>query len=68
MDQVLEVLHHVRSLPVHPLPLVVIGALLAALIEQRLTRRRTPDFSVAYRDITGAPKKPKPEPRTSPRR
>jgi hypothetical protein len=59
MSQIAEVLRFVHILADHPLRLVVVLALIAALIEQRLARRRTPDFSFAYRDIHGAPPKPK---------
>jgi hypothetical protein len=57
VSQLLEVLHRLHAVSAHPLLTVVIAALLAALIEQRLARRRTPDFSVAWRDIKGAPPK-----------
>ena len=39
---------------------------LAALIEQRLARRHTPDFSVADRDSHGAPPRPKATPPSKP--
>ena len=57
MSQTVEVLRFVHTLADHPLRLVVVLALVAALVEQRLARRRTPDFSFAYRDIHGAPPK-----------
>jgi len=60
MSQLLEVAHYIRSLQIHPLGLVIVAALLAALIEQRMARRRTPDFSAAYRDIDGPPQAPPP--------
>jgi len=60
MSQLLEVVHYVRALQIHPLVGVIVAALLAALIEQRMARRRTPDFSAAYRDIHGAPQEPPP--------
>ncbi len=66
VSQLLEVLHRLHAVSAHPLATVVIAALLAALIEQRLARRRTPDFSVAWRDINGAPKNP-PATKTAPR-
>ena len=59
MSQFLEVVHYLRSLQIHPLAGVIVAALLAALIEQRMARQRTPDFSTAYRDI-GAPPRPRP--------
>jgi len=58
-QSLLEVLRIAHSLAEHPLRLVIVLALIAALIEQRLARRRTPDFSVAYRDLHAAPPKPK---------
>jgi hypothetical protein len=66
MSQTVEVLRFVHILADHPLRLVVALALIAALIEQRLARRRTPDYSFAYRDIHGAPPKPKPSPPPAP--
>jgi len=60
MDQLLEILHHVRALGVPPLALVIVAALLAALIEQRLLHRRTPDFSKAYHDIDAVRRPPPP--------
>ena len=57
MSQLLELLHHLQPLTVHPLAVVVSCALLAALLEQRMARRRTADFSGAYRDIKGPPSK-----------
>jgi hypothetical protein len=62
MSQQFEVLRLAHSLAGHPLGLVVALALIAALIEQRMARRRTPDFSVAYRDIQDGTLKPKPGP------
>ncbi len=72
MSQSAEVLRIAHSLAGHPLGVVVALALIAALIEQRLTRRRTPDFSVAYRDLRNgasdltADPKPKREPKPRP--
>lgn len=57
MSQFLEILHHLRPLAAHPFAVVAIVALLAALLEQRLVRRRTADFSIAYKDIKGPPPK-----------
>jgi hypothetical protein len=62
VSQALEFLHRLHGLATHPLALVVVFALLAALVEQRLARRRTPDFSVAWRDIKGPPPKAPPLP------
>jgi hypothetical protein len=58
MGQILEVIRHLHLTQINPLVGVVVAALLAALIEQRLARQRTPDFSSAYRDIVGRPDKP----------
>lgn len=60
MSQFQEAVHYLRLLEIHPLAGVILAALLAALIEQRLARQRTPDFSTAYRDINGAPPAPPP--------
>jgi len=54
-----------HTLAAHPLAVVIVLALIAALVEQRLARRRTPDFSVAWRDIKGPPPKAGP-PRREP--
>lgn len=65
LSPVLEFLQRLRPLVAHPLALVVIVALVAALIEQRLLRKATPDFSVAFKDIKGPPPKtpgPRPQP------
>jgi hypothetical protein len=63
----LEVIHYLQGLQVHPVAGVTVAALLAALIQQRLARARTPDFSTAYRDLDlralGATK-PRPPPTT----
>jgi len=58
MDQILELLHHVPKFGVNPFAGVVVAALLAALIEQRLARQRTPDFSTPYHEIFGRQHKP----------
>jgi hypothetical protein len=60
----LEILSHLHALAAHPLALVVAFALLAAFVEQRLARRRTPDFSSAWSGISAPPpKSPTPPPR-----
>jgi len=51
LSQLIEIYRHVRTLGVDPVAVVVGFALVAALVEQRMARRRTPDFSGAYRDI-----------------
>ncbi|MBS0361232.1 MAG: hypothetical protein JSR98_07620 [Proteobacteria bacterium] len=56
ISQLIEFLRPFRALEAHPLSLVVTAALLAALIEQRMAKRRTPDFSTAFRDVKGPPK------------
>jgi hypothetical protein len=61
MSQGLELLRIVHNLAGHPIGVVIAVALIAALVEQRMARRRTPDFSVAYRDIQGGALKPKPQ-------
>jgi hypothetical protein len=53
MDQVLDILHRAPHFGVNPYAGVVVAALLAALIEQRMARRRTPDFSSPYHEIFG---------------
>ena len=60
MSQFSEVVHYLRSLEGHPFAGVTVAALLAALLEQRIARRRTPDFSGAFRDIDGQPRTPPP--------
>ncbi|HZZ69622.1 MAG TPA: hypothetical protein VFE18_15735 [Phenylobacterium sp.] len=60
LNQILSAFGRWHALAGHPIAVVVTFALIAALIEQRLARRRTPDFSVAWRDIHGAPPKPRP--------
>jgi hypothetical protein len=57
VQQGLEILRHLHGLAAHPLALVIVLALIAALVEQRLARRRTPDFSTAWRGIDGPPPK-----------
>jgi hypothetical protein len=62
MNQVLESLHYVRDLQVSPLVGVIVAALLAALIDQRMVRRRTADFSAVFRgDDGGMPLSPPPK-------
>jgi len=59
MSQVLDVLRHVREFGIPPLGAVVFAALLAALLEQRLVRRRTPNFTA---DHQGAVRQSPPPP------
>ncbi|MBS0334735.1 MAG: hypothetical protein JSS35_18345 [Proteobacteria bacterium] len=63
LSQLSEISRRLHPVMLHPIAGVVVAALLAALIEQRMARRRTPDFSVAFRDIKGPPPKaPGPRP------
>jgi hypothetical protein len=55
MSQLLEVLRHVREFGIPPLGAVVFAALLAALLEQRLVRRRTPRFTSDHQDMAQTP-------------
>ena len=68
VSQLQEILRHLHGLGQHPLAAVVTIALLAALLEQRMARRRTPDFSGAWRGIDGAPPKVPQPPRDPERR
>ncbi|HEX4709288.1 hypothetical protein [Phenylobacterium sp.] len=49
MSQLYEVLHYIQALRINPLAGVIVAALLAAFLEQRRVRGRTPDFNAAYR-------------------
>lgn len=65
LEQWRPLLARLHPLMAHPLVMVVIVALIVALIEQRLARRGTPDFSIAFRDVKGPPPKtpgPRPQP------
>ncbi|MGZ3378497.1 MAG: hypothetical protein ACXU8S_18020 [Phenylobacterium sp.] len=55
VHQGLEFLSRLHGLATHPLALVVALALLAALVEQRVARRRAADVSGAWRGIDGPP-------------
>jgi hypothetical protein len=68
VSQLLGIVHRLHGLTTHPLAGVVIAALLAALLEQRMARRRTPDFSGAWRGIDGPPPKVPQPPRDPERR
>ena len=50
MSQILEVVHRLQSMQVNPLAVVIVAALLAAFLEQRIARRDTVDFNAAYRE------------------
>jgi hypothetical protein len=50
MDPLFEILHRIRSLGINPLAVVIAAGLLCAFVEQRLARRRVPDFTAAYRN------------------
>lgn len=60
MSQLYEIFRVIRLLGAHPLALVIISALIAAILEQRQAKKRTPDFSSDDRDAFGrpAPKQP----------
>ena len=55
MGQFVEVLHHVRAFGIPPLGAVIFAALLAALLEQRLVRRRTPHFTAHHQGVAQTP-------------
>jgi hypothetical protein len=55
MSQVSEVLNHIRAFGIPPLGAVVFAALLAALLEQRLVRKRTPHFNARHRGVAQTP-------------
>lgn len=59
MSQIYDLLHNLRSLGIHPLAVVIIAALLAALLEQRIARRSAPDYNAAYRDLPVYPNLPR---------
>jgi|GEM_PF-4846027 len=48
MDQLLGLIRFLRDLQIPTTAYVSIAALLAALIQQRMARARTPDFSAGY--------------------
>ena len=50
MSQLFEVLHYIQALRINPLAGVIVAGLLAAFLEQRRVRGRTPDFNAAYRN------------------
>ncbi|HEX5262225.1 MAG TPA: hypothetical protein VFW13_01780 [Phenylobacterium sp.] len=58
MDQVIELANHIRTLPLNPLAVVIIAALLAAVLEQRVARRNAPDHNAAYRERYAYPNLP----------
>lgn len=60
--QLQDILRHLHGVAEHPLALVIGLALIAALVEQRLTHRRTADFSGAWKGIDGPPPKAAPPP------
>lgn len=68
MSPLFEVVHFVRSLGINPLAVVIAIALLCAFLEQRLTRRRVPDFNAAYRNATAYPNLPRRRRRPKPPR
>ncbi|HEY2751501.1 hypothetical protein, partial [Phenylobacterium sp.] len=58
MEQVNELLQYIRSLPINPLAAVIVAALLAAVLEQRVARRNAPDHNAAYRERYAYPNLP----------
>lgn len=58
MNEIAETARYLHGLQLHPVGVVVALALFAAFVEQRMARRRTPDFSTAYRDIARRPPEP----------
>ena len=58
MSQIYEILHSFRSLGIHPLAVVIVAGLLAAVLEQRIARRNAPDYNAAYRDLPVYPNLP----------
>jgi hypothetical protein len=59
MDLLFEILHRIRSLGINPLAVVIAAGLLCAFVEQRLARRRVPDFNAAYRNAPVYPNLPR---------
>jgi hypothetical protein len=59
MDPLFEILHRIRSLGINPLAVVIVAGLLCAFVEQRLARRRVPDFNAAYRNVSAYPNLPR---------
>ena len=59
MDPLFEILHRIRSLGINPLAVVIAAGLLCAFLEQRLARRRVPDFNAAYRNVPVYPNLPR---------
>ena len=67
MDPLFELLHRVRSLGINPLAVVIAAALVCAFVEQRVVRRRAPDFNAAYRNVPAYPNLPQRRRRKPPR-
>jgi hypothetical protein len=59
MDPLFEILHRIRSLGINPLAVVIAAGLLCAFLEQRIARRRVPDFNAAYRNVPVYPNLPR---------
>ena len=68
MDPLFEILHRIRSLGINPLAVVIVAGLLCAFLEQRLARRRVPDFNAAYRNVPVYPNLPRRRRRKTDRR
>lgn len=58
MSQLSDALNYVRALNLNPLAVVIVAGLLAAFVEQRLARRKTPDYNAAYRSTPAYPNLP----------
>lgn len=57
VHQGLELVGRLHGLATHPLALVVALALIAALVEQHVVRRRAAEVSAAWKGIDGPPPK-----------
>jgi hypothetical protein len=55
MSQAIEILRRLEAMHINVLPLVVIAALIAAILEQRWRRRHTPVFSQNHLDVAPPP-------------
>jgi hypothetical protein len=58
MNEIAEAAKYLHGLQIPPVGVVVALALFAAYVEQRMARKRTPDFSAAYRDLPNHPPAP----------
>jgi hypothetical protein len=53
MNHLYEIYRVTRILGEHPLAMVILSALIAAILEQRHRKRKTPDFTLDDRDAYG---------------